>query len=327
MGSNGTAHVNEVSPSADYQDTIALLQEEIVRLEEEIRIRDEERLEEPPALESEVPLPPGPDPAEAKRIEELTADLARRDETIVLLLDEIQLIEEAEAAKRAEWEQLNQWVEQVEERVESRDRDESNHERELESERRKSAEQRQSHETDKRAWQTQRKTLEEEIERMRARLSSVAKQTDSNADLALAALEGENRRLRKTCDELARKAAAADELGKQREQFVATRNQLDEAQAKVRSLEDDIQRERKEHEAALASLRSKQAQEPLQRREAHAETPSPAPRDLSLVTAEERMSAFRQHLQELHQREIDDRANNRLSARLSRLWRRTGPAH
>ena len=60
-------------------------------------------------------------PGEAELRQELArldAELAARDETINLLLDQIQLVEEAESASRAEWEQLAAWVTEVEERVE-----------------------------------------------------------------------------------------------------------------------------------------------------------------------------------------------------------------
>jgi chromosome segregation ATPase len=327
MRTDGMTDVEDMGTGADYQDTVVLLQDEIARLEEELRLRDEARLElaaveaDPPASEAFVP-----DPVDANRVAELTAELTRRDETIALLLEEIRLVEEAEAAGRAEWEQLNQWVEQVEQRVDSRDQQETNLEQVLAEERRKFDSLKQTTETERRASESQRRTLEEEVERLRARLSTVAQKTDSNADLALAALEGENRRLRRMCDDLTHKAAAAVEVDVVRAQLSTVMAQIDEAQAKIRSLEDDIERERKEHEVAMAALRSQMAREPLQRREGQAAEALPAgPRDWSQVTADERMQAFRQHLQEVHQREVDERSKNRLSARLSRLWSRTGP--
>ena len=139
-------------------------------------------------------------------------------------------------------------------------------------------------------------------------------------------IEAENRRLRKTCDQLSRAAATAGEVEPLREQNAKTQAELDKAHAQIRSLEDGLARERKEHEAALAALRRELAREPLQRREGQEEPAIPAHQDLSLLTAEERMLAFRQHLQEVHQRELEERSQNRLSARLSRLWHRTGPA-
>src|SRR5579864_5271363 len=324
MRNNVTAGLEDLGHETDYQDTVALLQEEIAHLEEEIRVRDEARADRP--AEAAQPSYPAPDPAVAGRIEELTGELARREETIALLLDELGMVDEAAAAGRAEWEQLNLWVEEVEQRVESRTKDESNLQQELVAERRKAELKGRTLENEQRAWDSQRRVLEGEVERLRDKLSTVAKQSDSNADLALAALEGENKRLRRTCDELSRTAAAAAEVGRLRELLDTVRSKLDDAETRVRGLEDDIVRERKEHEAALATLRSQTARELVPRRDGQGEIVPAAPRDLSLVTADERVAAFRQHLQDVHKRELDERASKRLSARLSRLWKHTGPA-
>lgn len=329
MGSNGLSNIEDVDAGAEYQDTIALLQDEIGRLEEELRLRDEASADlaaQIPAAEPAAVAAPAEVSRDAERIAELTAEMARRDETIALLLEELRLVEQAEAAGRAEWEQLNQWVEQVEQRVESRAEQDTQLEGQLAAERRQSETARQAFETDRRTWESQRRRLEEEVQQLRSKLSNVAMHSDSNADLALAALEAENRRLRKTCDQLSRAAAAASEVESLREQNTKTQAELDKAHAQLRAVEDDVARERKEHEAALAALRRELTREPLQRREGQGEPAKPAHQDLSLVTAEERMLAFRQHLQEVHQRELEERSQNRLSARLSRLWHRTGPA-
>jgi hypothetical protein len=45
----------------------------------------------------------------------------------------------------------------------------------------------------------------------------------------------------------------------------------------------------------------------------------------SALEADMRIRAFRQHLKEIHQNETEVRNQNRLSARLSRLWSRTAP--
>lgn len=328
MATNGAANMQELDQGACYDDTITLLQEEIARLEEELRLRDEASADSAAGVLTPEPAPEPLAPAvspDAGRIAELSTEMARRDETIALLLEELRLVEQAEAAGRAEWEQLNQWVEQVEQRVDSRVEQDSQLENQLAAERQQSETLRQGFETERRAWNNQRHRLEEEVQQLRSKLSSVAKQSAPDADSALAILEAENRRLRKTCDQLSRTAASAAELEPLRQQLAKIRAERDAAHAQVRTLEDDVARQCNEHEAALAALRRELAREPLQRREGQAEPASPAQRDLSLVTAEERMLAFRQHLQEVHQRELEERSQNRLSARLSRLWHRTGP--
>ncbi|HEV3120421.1 MAG TPA: hypothetical protein VGY53_00895 [Isosphaeraceae bacterium] len=328
MSTNAMAGIDNLNSSFDYQDTVALLQEEIIRLEEELRIRDEASSDASGV--SDGPLAADDlhaiESADAGRIAELNAEILRRDETIALLLEEIARFEEAEAAARSEWEQLNQWVTQVEQRVDSRDRQDSGLAQELATERRKSEAQRQAAETEKRASESQRRLLEQEVERLRGQLAEVAKRktADPDAELGQAALEGENRRLRRMCDELTRTAAAAGEVETLRKELRAAQGQLDEAQTKLRSLDDDMERERKEHQAALAASRTQLARVPLERQEAVGD--GTTSHDLSLVTGEERMLAFRQHLQEIHKRELEEHAQKRLSARLSRLWRRTGPS-
>jgi hypothetical protein len=332
MSTNGMAGIENMNSSIDYQDTVALLQEEITRLEEEIRIRDEASSDASGVAENPLSADDGcaSDPAEASRTAELNAELARRDETIALLLEEIARFEEAEAAARSEWEQLNQWVTQVEQRVDSRDRQDSALAQELANERRKSEAQRNAAETERKASESQRRLLEQEVERLRGQLTEVAKrkQADPDAELGLAALEGENRRLRRMCDELTRTAAAAGEVDTLRKELRTAQGQLDEASTKIRSLDDDMERERREHEAALAASRTQLACVPRERLEGQQEAADDTPlvHDLSLVSGEERMTAFRQHLQEIHKRELEERAQKRLSARLSRLWRRTGPS-
>jgi hypothetical protein len=327
MRKPGATDVEDLGQDVEYQDTVVLLQDEIARLEEELRQRDEAPMGEP--IGADFGLTRGAEgqaaPADTARIAELTTELSRRDETIALLLEEIRLVEEAEAAGRAEWEQLNQWVGQVEQRVDSRDEQDTQLIQELAAEKRKADELRLAADTERRASDKKHKALEEEVGRLRAKLSTVAKQTDSNADMALAALESENRRLRKSFDELTRTAATAGEVGPVKAELTSTRKRLDEAEGKLRGLEDDIARERKEHEAELAAVRSQMAREPLQRREGSPDSGSAPPREVSPISADERMMAFRQHLQDVHQRELEERSQKRLSARLSRLWNRTGP--
>src|SRR5262245_13822795 len=98
------------------QEALALLQDEVARLEAELRARDEALLHAAPAPDADQA-----DPALVRRVEELTSELAARDETVNLLLEQTQLFEEAAAAQRAEWEQLRGWVEEVEARVQGRD--------------------------------------------------------------------------------------------------------------------------------------------------------------------------------------------------------------
>ena len=113
----------------DYMEMIALLQEEVARLEQELRGRDER----PPETSSDGAAsdPEGTDAVAAAEeaaaaraeIERLESELAGREETIGLLLDQLSRVEEAHAANRAEWEQLAGWLAELEQRVEGQDGD------------------------------------------------------------------------------------------------------------------------------------------------------------------------------------------------------------
>jgi uncharacterized small protein (DUF1192 family) len=308
----------------DALDTIALLQEEVARLEGELRARDEAAF----ATETE-PEPRRDDPAPAeearRQIEALNAELAGREEAIALLLEQTRLLEEAEASSRAEWDQLRQWVEEVERRVEQRDGAGPDLKAELEAERRQAASQRHTAEGDRRLWDAQRGALEQEIEQLRATLAQVVGRTDSAA-AALVALERENQRLRDACRQRTSDSAAAAEVEALRQQVQAAWKERDDLKGELRRVQDDRRRESNEHEAALGDLRSQIALESLKRQQeqvAAAPLASSAPN--ALLEADERIRAFRQHLQEIHQLEAEQRMKRSLAARLSRLWRHTGP--
>jgi hypothetical protein len=311
------------SPSTvlEYHDTIGMLQEEIARLEDALARR-----------ESEVPVnTPGVSADDQfdrelleSRVEGLNVEIASRDETIALLLEQVRLFEEAESASRAEWEQLQQWVQEVERRVEGRDREDKDLERDLQSERRNAETLRENAENDKRAWRLQRKALEQEVANLREKVTAIAQRPDSGA--ALQVLEHENKRLKEAYQHLTKRSAGAAELASMRERFRVLQTELDEAKRQLRQAIDERDRERNEHEVAMASLRSQQAREALNRQtegvKARLAKPEEAETNLS---PDERIKAFRQHLREIHEEE-EGRKKQGLSFRLARIWGRTGPA-
>jgi hypothetical protein len=294
-------------------ETIALLQEEVARLEAEVRARDE-------ALHHDLPdgldghrVDDGP---LRRQVEELTAELAGRDETIGILLEQTRLFEEAAEAQRAEWEQLTRWVEEVERRVDGRDGQEARLGDDLEAERRRADDLGSQLDSERRAWDARRRALEGERDDLRRRLVEHA--DGAGRDGRLEALEQENHRLREGCAARGQADADTPEVGALRERLATALAEVEHARASLRLERDDRARERNEHEATLASLRSQLARDSLQRAsDAGAHDPG--------VEADERIRAFRQHLQELHQREAEERSSRTLSARLSRLWRHTGP--
>ena len=60
---------------------------------------------------------------ESEEVERFKAELAGRDETIRLLLDELSRVEESQTATQAEWEHLADWLDELERRVEGQDGD------------------------------------------------------------------------------------------------------------------------------------------------------------------------------------------------------------
>jgi DNA repair exonuclease SbcCD ATPase subunit len=304
------------------QETILLLQEEVARLEAELRARDE-------ALFAAAPAPEAGGSSEealGRRVAELTAELAARDETVNLLLEQSQLFEEAALAARAEWEQLNQWVEEVERRVEGRDESVDGLRAELEAERARSESLRREAESDRRGWEARRAGLEREAEHLRGLLAGGADgSTGDGAGAALLAVEEENRRLRAACAELQKRSAAAEDAADLRRRLAAAEAELAQARDAIRALDDERRRERNEWEAEMTALRSRLARESLQGAAGPAPAPDAAADERPVLDADERIRAFRQHLKELHEREAEERANLTFSARLSRLWRRTGP--
>jgi hypothetical protein len=313
-------------------DTIALLQEEIARLEDEIRMRDEAA-----AAERHTPRP---EPAarardeaaaaageQAQRNATLAGALADREETIALLLEHLRLAEEAEAASRAEWEQLDRWVEEVERRV--ADRGESGDggtlRDELEAERRTSDALRKAAEKERRSAEVQRQSLVAEVERLRANLTHAAGESDTTVAV-VRALEFENNQLRDAYDELARNAVPPHEVDAIVNELQAVRLERDNVGQELKRVLDDQLRERNEHEAALNALRSQLARESLRRQEGQVKTAAPpVGEEDPRLDADIRLRAFREHLKEIHRDEAEQRMKRSLSTRLSRLWSHTGP--
>ena len=105
-------------------------------------------------------------------IERLEAELASRDETIGLLLDQLSRVEEAHASGRAEWEQLSGWLAELEQRVEGHDGDALLQLQErLAGQERQADEVRKKAEQDRRAGEAHRRIHEGEIARLQAELA------------------------------------------------------------------------------------------------------------------------------------------------------------
>lgn len=310
------SHFPTYDDGSGHVDTVALLTDEIARLEAELRSRDEsDRLAEAAPA---APPPPNAGDADGRlapllsRLDGLCEEIAGRDETIALLLDQARLFEEADSARAAEYEQISKWVEEVERRVDDRGDRDSRAGEDLAAERRKAEVAHAGFEAERRGWEVSNRSLQAELADLRAR--------DRSGDAA-GPLEQENRRLREEAVRWARAAAEAEEVGPLRERLAEVQARLDEALAEAVRERDDRRRERNEMDAEIATLKSRLTRESLELAAAPAAHPAPE----NPLEADLRIRAFRQHLQDVHQREAEERATTGLAARLSRLWKHTAP--
>jgi hypothetical protein len=308
-------------PTAD-RETIALLEDEIARLEDEIRLRDLTATADGQELEAYRGRPQRNEATE-ERIAQLTRELATREETIALLLEQTRLADEAEAASRAEWEQLHNWVQEVEHRVAEQTEPGMDLRDELAIERRNSDLLRQAGEKEQRSWEIQRQALAAEVDRLRAKFSEVAGESDASV-AAVQALANENQQLREAYDALARNSVAEHEMDAIVTELQTARQKHDALSQELVRLQDQRELERKEHEANLNALRSQLARESLKRQEEQVKSAaSPPATKESQLEADMRIRALREHLKEIHHDETEQRMRRSLAARLSRLWSHT----
>jgi hypothetical protein len=327
-----------------YLETIALLQEEVARLERELHLRDDRQLESEPIDLASVEGQDGPakaaesGPGTPEENERLATELACREDTIRLLLDELGRAEEAQAATRAEWEHLAEWVDELERRVEGQDPAVLRQlEDRLAAQQQDAEAQRMKSERDRRAWECQRQSLEANVVRLEAALDQAAQSSaavgnqDSGvngnsgpSDDGVEALRAEILRLRAACQEPAERAASAEQSEALDEQLAVALQERNEVGRQLKHLKDEMNRKKLEHEATVADLEARLAQASL----AHAEGSLPEKRSEEISSHREidlRIRALRQNLLEIDQREKEERRQKRLVARLSRLWSRTGP--
>jgi len=326
----------------EYLETIALLQEEIVRLEQELQLHTERPWETgsggDAAIEDEgIPLAVSESETSARaEVERLTRELANREETVALLFDQLGLLEESNAASRAEWEQLTGWVAELEQRVEGQDEDAVRRlQARLGDQQRETDELRTKSEQHQRGWEVQRQVYEAKLARLQAGLAQAqASHPAAAADDGQAhprsrpdagvveALQQENLRLRARQEIVERTAATNSDalnsrLGELQNERAELLRQLDQ-------VKDERKREGLEHEATLAELRTRLSQASLVHPQASRPIPQPEEHTGELEP-DLRIRALRQHLLEIHQRDEDVRRKRSLTTRLSQLWSRTSP--
>jgi hypothetical protein len=335
---------------ADYRETIAFLQEEVARLEQELQSHHERQSDT--ALNDEVSVfgeveridTPGNGDSRSDEVVRFKAELATRDEAIRLLLDELSRVEETQEATRAEWEQLGAWVDELERRVDGQERDAVQKlERGLSAEKQKIEELKAKSEQDRHAWEVKRQVDQLEIARLQRELDQVAASphspgkndgrgaipSNTNGEL-VETLQAENVRLRSVCQELMERAAAAadraESLNARMSVAVDEQNQL---RRQLEQIEDERKCERLEYAANMADLQSQLAHtsliqpvEPASPEVLEAIRPDLDPNDG--LDPDVCIRSLRRELIDV-QRQKQARRDKRLVNRIARLWSRTGP--
>ena len=177
-------------------------------------------------------------------------------------------------------------------------------------------------EADHKAWEVQRRGLEEEVNRLRALISQTPGHTTLGSEFT--ALEDENRMLRERWQALELSTSDVPEVESLRKKMAETLARFDVSQVAHRRAGDQWSREKCELETALSAARGQIIREALLTPIVAIDTGNPGANSAA-VEADERIRAFRQHLQELHHREAEERASRGgLSARIARLWKPHG---
>jgi hypothetical protein len=328
----------------DFREAISLLQDEVARLEEELRLRDERQSEMissgqasfPDEIEATAALENGT--GRSEEAEHLKAELAIRDETTRLLLDELSRVEESHTANQAEWEHLADWLDELERRVEGQDAEKV---RELENRLAAQEQKTETHlmklERERRAWEAQRQVYQKEIDRLQGTLDQARTSPAALEDLdsrigndqgpgieAVKALQLENDRLRAQWQEMVERTAAADRAESLEAKLADTLNERHQFQRQLEQIQDQARRERLEYETTVAELNTRLSQAALNQCQGPTAESTPD-RVSSALEIDLRVRALRQHLLEVDQREKEERHQRRLTTRLSRLWSRTGP--
>jgi hypothetical protein len=332
------------APGAPYLETISLLQDEIARLEQELDLlhggQTEPSAADLASSESDDAAAGRAEPAAsgASEVEGLKSELADRDATIRMLLDELSRVEAAQEATRAEWEHLAAWVDELERRVETQD-GESLHEiqRRLEVQEQKAEAIKTKSERDRRDWESQRQIYQTEIARLNAALEQTlntagalvghdcqVETEQGQGALVVEALQAENLRLRAAWQELVERTAANDRSDSLEAKLAEAEQDRQQVLRQVGQLEDQAKRDRLEHQATVAELEARLSQASASLAQGSSLEARPAGISPSLEV-ELRIQALRRHLVESDEREKEERREKRLVTRLSRLWSRTGP--
>ena len=220
---------------------------------------------------------PAHDEATEERIAQLSDELASREATIALLLEQVRLSDEAEEASARMGEQLGGWVDEVERRVVGqRLTSRPTYCDELPDRAVCAATcWRQSFDKERRSWDLlQARRQPPKVERLRARFTEVAGESDTSV-AAVRALEQENQQLRAAYHDLAARSCPAHEVDADRSPRNSRRCRLEPARRGRPGLQRGARRpavrEHNEHEAELNAMRSQLSRESPRKWEEHSQ--------------------------------------------------------
>ena len=270
---DGTSDPGCDQADADYLETIALLQDEIARLEEELLAHEEigptrrapiahartrATLTSCPTGRNSTGLVPSWRPGMRRSTSCLTSFASSRKPS---------------RPAGSNGSSSPQWVAEVEQRIERQDGAATEKlALELDAHRSQVEECRLQLNLERKAWNDQRRGLENEIQRLQSLLARAAQEDAASSDrAALAILESENQRLRQLCQD--HDETIKSEARSQREAMEMARRESEEVRRERDLVKDEKDRERREYEIAVASLRSQVSRAALPRMRAKVTQP------------------------------------------------------
>ncbi len=277
-------------------DDAELMRAEIEHLQTELTQRDAELAE---LLDSgpvhSAPVNDAETTKLVERLEQLLDELNDADQRVRGLEELVEVADEATRAEFEEREQLETWVSEIETRISDREQEFLAREEKLQTRLAEANQQKQEAATNLakvvggKGAEFQKQAQQQIAELTRRNTTLVTELEDSRQA---------SQRLEKLMDEA---GTSSEEL-----------NRIAEREARIRQHEIDLSQERARvarQKAELTKLRD-QLERTSQSQELTDENP------------DVRTRAFRQHLQEIHEKEKQERKERSLSARISRIWHR-----
>ena len=278
-------------------DDAELMRAEIEHLHAELALRDQEWAA---ALETgSGGTAPAVDDAETTKLvdrrESLLDDLNEADERVRNLEELVQVADEATRAEHEERQQLETWVSEIETRIVDREQE----------------------------WQAREEKLQGQLEEARAQ------QQEAAANLARVVggkgAEFQEQAQQQIADLSRRNASLVAALDAARQESQRLEKLMQDAGTSGEELAEvvDQQEQMRQQEVQLAQERAVMAREKaeLTRIREQLEKSTQAS-ELTAENPDVRTRAFRQHLQEIHEREKQERKERSLASRISRLWTR-----